>query len=324
MNKRTMKKGLAIVLALVMVFAMTATAFAASGNGYYLVGDATTGGPINVKVVIESRQFSEDDASVISEVLDVNVSTMSEASKGFTVRDAMLAVQNDESNGITLYNGTGGLFTNTDKYIRSMKQNNKNYEPALPFYDPNPQYSYALDGWTFRVNGKYPLSTTDGSPDIPGPVGTSVDETPISNGDVIHFYWDYPYNKTSSELYSAKFITPDASYADGTLNVSLKASDAYFDNSMYWHINSFSPYTDAINAIVTLYNADGTQVSGVSGSINENGLCQINGLNLSSGTYYVKTATTAYKGADGYDENSEEITLQILKSTMGYEKIVVQ
>lgn len=127
-DKRTMKKGLAIVLALAMVFAMTATAFAASGNGYYLVGDATTGGPINVKVVIESRQFSEDDASVISEVLDVNVSTMSEASKGFTVRDAMLAVQNDESNGITLYNGTGGLFTNTDKYIRSMKQNKKNAE----------------------------------------------------------------------------------------------------------------------------------------------------------------------------------------------------
>ena len=32
MNKRTMKKGLAIVLALVMVFAMTATAFAADSG----------------------------------------------------------------------------------------------------------------------------------------------------------------------------------------------------------------------------------------------------------------------------------------------------
>ena len=38
MNKRTMKKGLAIVLALMMVFAMTATAFAATGNGYSVVG----------------------------------------------------------------------------------------------------------------------------------------------------------------------------------------------------------------------------------------------------------------------------------------------
>ena len=44
MNKRTMKKGLAIVLALVMVFAMTATAFAATGNGYYLIGGNGGGG----------------------------------------------------------------------------------------------------------------------------------------------------------------------------------------------------------------------------------------------------------------------------------------
>ena len=321
---RNFKKGLAIVLALVMVFAMTATAFAVSGNGYYVVGTATTEGPINVKVVIESRQFSEEDASVISEILDVDVSTMSDSTKGFTVRDAMLAVQNDASNGITLYNGTGGLFTSEDTYIRSMEQNGKNYEPALPFYDSNPQYSYALDGWTFRVNGKYPVSTTDGSPTTPGPVGTSVNETPISEGDVIHFYWDYPYNKASSELYSAKFITPDASYANGTLTVSLKASDAYFDNSMYWHINAFAAYTDAANATVTLYNADGTQVSGVNGHINANGTCSIAGLNLEAGTYYVKTATTSYKGADGYDQDYEEVTLQILNSTMGYEKIVIE
>lgn len=303
---------------------MSASAFAVSGDGYYVVTGTTTTGPINVKVVIESRQFSEDDASVISEILDVNVSTMSESGKGFTVRDAMLAVQNDASNGITLYNGTGGLFTSEDTYIRSMEQNGKNYEPALPFYDSNPQYSYALDGWTFRVNGRYPLSTTDGSPTTPGPVGTSIEETPISEGDVIHFYWDYPYNKTSSELYSAKFITPDASYANGTLNVNIKASDAYFDNSMYWHINSFSTYTGATSAAVTLYNANGTQVAGATGTIDTNGSCSITGLNLNPGTYYVKTATTSYKGADGYDEDYEEVTLQILKTTMGYEKIVVE
>ena len=82
MNKRTMKKGLAIVLALVMVFAMTATAFAATGNGYYLIGG--NGGvaknmstdPVTVKVVFESRQYSENDTSHISDVINVQVTTL--------------------------------------------------------------------------------------------------------------------------------------------------------------------------------------------------------------------------------------------------------
>lgn len=42
MNKRTMKKGLAIVLALIMVFAMTATAFA-STNGTATVNVTVNG-----------------------------------------------------------------------------------------------------------------------------------------------------------------------------------------------------------------------------------------------------------------------------------------
>ena len=46
MNKRTMKKGLAIVLALVMVFAMTATAF------------ASTNTDILVNVTIDTRTLS--------------------------------------------------------------------------------------------------------------------------------------------------------------------------------------------------------------------------------------------------------------------------
>ena len=47
MNKRTMKKGLAIVLALVMVFAMTATAFASD-----TITPVEVSYPMNVKVVM--------------------------------------------------------------------------------------------------------------------------------------------------------------------------------------------------------------------------------------------------------------------------------
>ena len=60
MNKRTMKKGLAIVLALVMVFAMTATAFA-STNGtatinFYIVDEATGTGELVDSATVASGQ----------------------------------------------------------------------------------------------------------------------------------------------------------------------------------------------------------------------------------------------------------------------------
>ena len=62
MNKRTMKKGLAIVLALVMVFAMTATAFA-STNGtatinFYIVDEATGTGELVDSVTAASKHFT--------------------------------------------------------------------------------------------------------------------------------------------------------------------------------------------------------------------------------------------------------------------------
>ena len=122
MNKRTMKKGLAIVLALVMVFAMTATAFAATGNGYYLIGG--NGGvaknmstdPVTVKVVFESRQYSENDTSHISDVINVQVTSKSDSNEGFTVRDAVLAV-NNSSAGITCLDKDGAALSATDKYL---------------------------------------------------------------------------------------------------------------------------------------------------------------------------------------------------------------
>ena len=58
--KRQMKKGLAIVLALVMVFAMTATAFA-STNGtatinFYIVDEATGTGELVDSATVASGQ----------------------------------------------------------------------------------------------------------------------------------------------------------------------------------------------------------------------------------------------------------------------------
>ena len=53
--KTEFKKAIAVLMAMLMVFAMSTTAFAASGTGYYEVGGAQTySNPITVKVVVQS------------------------------------------------------------------------------------------------------------------------------------------------------------------------------------------------------------------------------------------------------------------------------
>ena len=60
MKKLLNKRVLAVMLALVMVFSMSAVAFAVTGTGYYLLSDVGTQAytaPINVKVVLDSKQM---------------------------------------------------------------------------------------------------------------------------------------------------------------------------------------------------------------------------------------------------------------------------
>lgn len=316
-KKTKFRRILIVAAAVVMVLGMSSVSFAATGNGYYIVGDPTsTSSPITVKVIIESKQYSETDTTSISETLNVPVSTASSPGDGYTVRDAVLAItENQSTYGIKAYDSNGNQIDSSDTYIYSFEKNGKVYEPALPMS------GYELDGWTFRVNGKLPLSSTNGDPYSGGPLGTEIHKTPISNGDIIHFYWDYPYNESASTYYSADYVTADMSYANSSLSIQLKKSFSYFDNNYYWHISDFENLSGGNTGTynVTVYDETGNFVK--AGTISKSGFGTISNCNLQSGkTYYVRVDTTDYRSVDSYDD----ITWKILKSTMAYEKITVQ
>lgn len=223
----------------------------------------------------------------------------------------MLVISNNAMGGITCQDVNGNNIDASDTYIFSMKQNNITYAPAIPFSD------YALDGWMFRINGKLPLESLDGDPDSGGPYGTDIANTPISNGDVIHFYWNYPYNETSSSYYSVKYVSADVSYTGTTLSGNLVSAYSYFDNSMYWHISLFSNYAPGTALTATVYDISGAEKG--TGTVDSSGSIEVSNLSLTSGqTYYLKVPTTTYRGVDGYDENYDSITWQILNTTMAY------
>lgn len=307
---KIIRRTLTGVMALSMVFAFSAGAFAY--DGYYVVGDPVEySNPIDVKVVIESRE-DPTTSNEISEVLNVELGQTGLSGQTFTVQDAMYEISSTPAYGITMY-GISGItpyvMTSTTDYIYSMAQGGVTYAPALPMP------GYELDGWMFRLNGQIPLLSA--TPDL---LGAAIDDTPIADGDVIHFYWDYPYQETQNTYYSANFVYPEVSYASGTMTVQLQDSYNWFDNSFDWHITSFANLAQN-NKTITIYDENGTQV-GVTHSTNANGYASFS-QTLSSGTYYVKVNTTAFKGVDGYDENWDDVTYQILDYTMGYAKLTV-
>ena len=310
MNKRTMKKGLAIVLALVMVFAMTATAFAATGSGSYTVSTpAATAGPINVKVVIDSRK--DESGVAVSNVYNVQIG-QSGVEATYTVKDVMLALASNVSNQITLYTSDWDIFSSdsNDKYIYAMDIAGYSYYPTLPQPD-NPEASiYAGDGWFFRVNGRIPMKPNDSTK------GADLTETYVVDKDIVHFYWNYGYTG-SSAVFASDFMSVNPTYSDGTLQVQLTDSRAYFDSNYNWAITPFSAYTstESGNYNVTVYNASGNVVK--TGTIPKTGSGEITNCNLTPGqTYYVKVDTVSYKSL--YD--SFGTAWSIVDDTTAYEK----
>lgn len=313
--KKQMKRIFAVVMALTMVFAMSASAFAASGNGYYLLSDEGTQAyttSIHVKAVIDSKQ--EDDYSTgtaTSEVYDVVLTPTGSASKVFNVRDVMLALSAQHPE-ITFYDADLDLIDDTSTYFNTMQVGEHVYMPSLPMMD------MALDGWYFRVNDKLPIESMTGAPITNGMKGATIATTTVKAGDVVHFYWNYPYNKTQDTVYSAKYLTADGSYNNGRLTIQLKSSYDYFDNSYNWNITNFANFSGGTgNYAVKVYDATTSSATPVAtGTIPASGQGTINCTLTTGHDYYIRVDSASYDVVYGSDSD-----VWIVDTTMAYSKL---
>ena len=321
MSKR-IKKAFAILTALVMVFAMSTTAFAASGTGYYEVGSAATySNPITVKVVVQSGKTPTSGSAYINDVRTITVGQSGVSGQTFTVRDAMIAY-NAGGYGITACDNTGNAITSTSDYIYQFKKGTTAFAPS---FSGTHGYSSAflLDGWMFRVNGKLPVQAGTGSSS--DPQGTDIVHTPIADGDVIMFYMDYPW-KENGVRQSVDFISADANYTNGELNIQLKTSNSWFGewtgNTFPWHIESYSNYTPANKYSATVYNSAGTSVGSVVLDLTGAGSKSIT---LSANeTYYVKVAgVRATKTITGKNANNNTISCSYLARPIAYDRVTM-
>ena len=210
MNKRTMKKGLAIVLALVMVFAMTATAFAA--NSGIDVTIKMDGGVAYPTMTVTSAQIADRIAHIpnrTNHLYDDSAASATVPNVGYTVADALIEAWlqvNGSGQLLTDEIATGwdniaehpGMFFST---YAGMSSNDGKYY-LVDSYQQNGKtmYKYYWRGytWTMYING------------ATAPALYYATEYGISNTSSV----DFDYALTKSDNFTVDY------YIQGCLNAS--------------------------------------------------------------------------------------------------------
>ena len=267
---------IAILLAAVCVMMIMAVpTFAANGmngkgNGYYLVGNETiptyaTTDTVKVKVLVQSRQYSNSDTYALN--LDRTVSLTGKTA--YTVSDVMLQF-NSDSTTVYACDNNGNQITSSSDTVDNFVYGSRWYNYFFWEYIPNvpnllPGDRIPVDGWMFRVNGRSPLLSLTGYNN--GPEGAYMTDTPIKDGDVVTFYYNYPF-EINNDYKGAEFIAADIKYVpptgsgNGTLKVQLqKSHDNHSDSQGKWVIDSFTDYGPGTTKYASLYNSNFSYVT---------------------------------------------------------------
>ncbi|HMM06366.1 MAG TPA: hypothetical protein PKD52_06835 [Clostridiales bacterium] len=310
------------IMALAMVFGISAGAFAAMPNdGGYVIGnvnDYQYDGQIDVTVVVESRPYSTTDSSKIFEDFDVTLGDVNGTDQISYVSDVLYDISSDANNNYTFYSSGTTPMTATSSFVSGVNDGSKTYSSVFYF-----------DGWMVRVNGQFPLIDWTSGPPTGYPQGEAISGIPVSDGDVISFYYDNPY-----PLYDASFrptisapvdfVYPEASYDAGTgkVTVNLTKNSNVFDGSTYaWTIDAFSALA-LDNKAVNIYNAAGASVG--SANTNASGIASINTGTLAAGTYTVVAATAANQNVTALEfDNFTMVSGVLLSRTTGYSQFTV-
>ncbi len=299
-NVKFLNKTLAVAMALVMVFAMSTSAFAVTGipgnNGQYLEGDAippdannsdcashlmtqpVAADSINVTLVVEAGD-AISNFSLMSNTRfrkEIQVTLTNPTPKNFTVYDAVVKAN-------TMTSTTGLSFGLSGSYVNSISHSGNTWTAG----------QLGFDGWVFRVNDKFPVQPTS---DGVGYEGTSITQTQISNNDVIHWFYDFPSQLDPD--------TPSCA-ADFVRAKKVSSSANQLTIQMQGHITDIAPVSPYIMSIdnynnlgagvaVGLYSTSNLNTALATATTNSSGQVTFSGNFNIGDTYIVKSTSTYY------------------------------
>ena len=232
---RTIRRLAILFAAICVMMIMAVPAFADAGDGYYLISNRTIpsySSPINVRLVIQGRNYVEGNSSAMSENFKITLS----GDTSYTVHDVLDTLNNDTTKTVKACDINGNSIPSTSDYVYQFKSGTKYCGPI--FYSDHGDGDVLCDGWVFRINGQYPLLSTTG--ENGGPKGASINQTQVADGDVIYFYFNHPWYENNVD-WSTGFVAASTQYASGVLTVQLQYSnDRHSDKPYVWSIDSYN------------------------------------------------------------------------------------
>jgi hypothetical protein len=269
---------------------------------YEIASPDVANGPINVTFVIEAGNEIWDEDGEFRAVHNV---TLSNDVGIYTVTDLLVVVDSDPSYDLTFYgkSSTGLIpITSTTDYVAAVEHDGTTWEEGQLGYD----------GWVFRVNDKF-LVFTDGE----GYIGASILQTNISDGDVVHMFYDFPADLGKE---SGSF---SASYARGiyedsgarSLTVQLQGHTTFISPlpPQIMYVDNYNNLQGGVTAY--LYDPTGTLIG--TETSNVNGLVTFSG-SFRPGTYILTTDSVYHRGYSAIPDDT------YFALTGAYSKILIQ
>lgn len=305
------RKFLSMFLVLMMVLSflpVSALAAPLDNDGQYLEGNAIPPNPSNplsaTYEVAQPEEAEEITVTLVVEAGDVvewyevnpgssfryeHTFTLGDGSTldTYTVTDLLYAA--NLAGPLSFYDILGTSLTpitSSTDYIAAIEYGGDTWEYG----------QWGLDGWVFRVNDQFPVKETD---DELGYEGTSILQTYLKDGDVVHFFYDFP------GIFTGSIGDVSANYVRGvyvndtgsSLTVQLQGHKTFISQSTW--IMSISNYIDLEDGIEAyLYEEDGTTPVGTAKISSSTGQVTFTGTFMPGETYVLKTEAVLHEITD--------------------------
>jgi hypothetical protein len=218
--------------------------------------------------------------------------------KAYTVRDALIAINNTTNTNYKFLDTYGNEIDTGDHYFKYVQYNNTNYGPS------NDTVTY--DGWCFRINGKMPLESGTASSN---PIGATISNAYLTDGDQVNVYFDDLYDGAYEDRFT-KIYSVD--YNGSAMTVNVKYTYDWFTPISYtWHLNDYSNYSSGA-ITVKLLNANGTEIASSAVGKGGNATLSVSGL---SGVYTVYAVGQTASLLGGHAQTSDKVSFTYTPSS---------